>query len=209
MFDAGCGIGILSLALKLLGYNVEGGDKYLFVAGTPYFCPELPRLQTIWSQEKLSISSKDMLTDSVEQKYDCVISIATIEHQKDTEWFIQKIIQHISSGGYLYMATPNIAHLLNRVRFLFGRSPMTHNLRDFFSAGENYTGHWREYTLKELKSISEWSNLEIIMARNMQSARPFRRFKNFRELYVDFFRLLSYLIPGTKDTNLIFAKVKR
>lgn len=205
IFDAGCGIGILDLALTLLGYRVEGGDKYLFTKDNPYYISDLDKLQQIWNTHQLKITNKDIITENFEKKYDVIISIATIEHQKDPKNFLKKIIDNTRSGGYIYIATPNLTHLLNRIRFFCGRAPLG-NLADFFENGENFNGHWREYTLFELKGFYHWLNVDIIEARNIQSIKPNFNFKNLRDLHVNFFRLLSYLFPGCRDTNIILVK---
>ena len=69
-----------------------------------------------------------------------------------------------------------------------------------------FVGHWREYSLAELKFFYQWSGLEIIETENIQSIRP-RVFGIWgRGIYVNFFRLLSYVLPGMRDTNIIFGK---
>ena len=45
IFDAGCGIGILDMALTLLEYKVEGGDKYLFATDSNFAVNDLEKLQ--------------------------------------------------------------------------------------------------------------------------------------------------------------------
>lgn len=206
IFDAGCGIGILALALTLPGYKVEGGDKYLFLPDNEFGIKDMQKLQNIWREHDLKITNKDILTDTIDKQYDVVISIATIEHQRHPKKFLQKLAGVVKDGGYIYVAAPNISHLLNRIRSLFGRSPLSGNLEDFFKQGESFTGHWREYTLDELRQMCEWCDLEIVEACNVQSMRPKLRVKSARTLYVNIFRLLSYIIPGARDTNLIFCK---
>ncbi|PIR93545.1 hypothetical protein COT99_00035 [Candidatus Falkowbacteria bacterium CG10_big_fil_rev_8_21_14_0_10_43_10] len=205
IFDAGCGIGILALALTLLGYKVEGGDKYLFTFGSKFAVDDIEKLRTIWKKYNLRISEKDILTDEISQKYDAIISIATIEHQRNPKLFLEKLKNAVKDGGHIYIATPNISHLLNRARFLFGLSPMSGHLKQWFEQGENFTGHFREYTLSELRQMSEWSGLQIVVAKNVQSMRPNIK-SGLRAIYMNLFRLLSFILPGAGDTNLILCK---
>lgn len=209
ILDAGCGIGILSVALLLLGYNIEGADKYIFQPNNQYSIGDIAQLQAVWKKFGLRITERDFILESIPQSFDCIISIATIEHIKDPKFFLSTLQTQLMPGGSLYVATPNLAHLLNRIRFLFGRSPMLHTIRQFFEEGDRFTGHWREYTLPELIYFFEWLGFDNIKGVTMQSMPPFRRFKNMRELRVDFARLLAYILPGTGDTNIIFARRKK
>lgn len=204
IFDAGCGIGILDLALIQLGYKVDGADKHLFNQNNPFYVNNLDGLKNIWEKYNLKIFHKDITTENMGKKYDVVISVATIEHQKDPKTFLNNLLQILNMGGLLYLATPNVLHLLNRLRFLFGRPPIG-NLKNFFENGECFAGHWREYTLSELEKFYQWLGLEIIESKNVQSMKPFINFKKPRSIYVSLFIILSRLFPNCGDTNMILG----
>jgi SAM-dependent methyltransferase len=186
IFDAGSGRGVLTLALKLLGYHVSGGDK------------------KIYPDAVFPVQKFDILKDEPEKQYDAVISIATLEHQTNPALFLKKLLAMVKDNGYIYLATPNVTHLLNRARFFFGEPPLG-NLKELMSE-ENFTGHVREYSMKELKQMCEWSGIKIILAKNRQETKPNFNFRNFRGVYVNFFRLLSYLIPGARESNIILGR---
>lgn len=204
ILDVGCGIGILALALVILGYNIDGVDKFIFQGNNSYSA-DIGELSSIWSKNNLKISNADISADSVIAKYDVVISVAAIEHQQYPKQFIQQMMNKMDDGGYIYVATPNTAHLLNRIRFLFGR-PLLGNLKEFFDNGTMFVGHWREYSLTELIFFFKWSGLEIIKSKNIQSVRPTMPSVYGRGVYVNFLRLLSYILPGMRDTNIIFGR---
>ncbi len=206
ILDVGCGIGILDVALTLLSYRVTGIDKYVFEPNTSFSVDAIDGLKRIWGEQGFSILPKNILQDDVGQTYGAVISIATIEHQKDPKRFLEGMLRATKPGGLIYLATPNISHLLNRARFLFGRSPMSAHLPGQFNRGQAYVGHWREYTLAELHGMFEWLDIRVLFKHNVQSMQP--RFKRFsvRSWYVSVFRLLSYLILGSRDTNIIIGQ---
>lgn len=206
ILDVGCGIGILDLALILLGYKVTGVDKYLFEANNSFSIDNISGLRRVWAEQGLVILPKDILRDNLGKQYGAIISIATIEHQKDPKRFLEGLLAALDSGGLLYIATPNISHLLNRVRFVFGRSPLSGHLENWFNKGESFEGHWREYALKELKAMFTWLNIAIVGARNVQSLRPHFKLTSWRSWYVGKLRLLAYLLPGTGDTNIIIGR---
>jgi 2-polyprenyl-3-methyl-5-hydroxy-6-metoxy-1,4-benzoquinol methylase len=208
ILDVGCGIGILDIALLLLGYKVCGIDKYVFEQNNSFSIQDLSGLRRIWDRQGLEILPKDVLEDDIRKQHDAVISIATIEHQKDPKKFLDRLLFITKSHGFMYIATPNASHLLNRVRFLFGLSPMSAHLPVFFTRGKHYEGHWREYTLDELRQMFVWLNTELVVADNIQSMLPKFRLGSLRSIYVNIFRLLSYILPGSRDTNIIIGRKK-
>ncbi|MBI2050356.1 MAG: methyltransferase domain-containing protein [Parcubacteria group bacterium] len=206
ILDVGCGIGILDVALILLGYNVMGVDKYMFEPNNTFGIRDIEGLKAVWEEHGLSIVPKDILRDDVGGTYGAVISIATIEHQKDPKRFLGCMLDVLEPAGLLYIATPNISHLLNRIRLLFGRSPVSGHLPNFFNRGENYEGHWREYTLSELAHMFDWLGVSSIQTCNVQSMRIQLSLASVRSWYVSLFRMLAYMIPGTRDTNIIIGR---
>jgi len=203
VFDAGCGIGILALALSLLGYQVAGGDKFIFQNNNQFTVHELKKLQAVWYMHNLNIIEFDFLINNLDKKYDMVVSVATIEHQINVKIFLRQLFNMVKSNGFLYIATPNVTHLLNRLRFLFGRTPLFHSLKQFYDQGEHFTGHWREYNLCELEKMCEWGDYKVVLAKNKQGLRP--HFK-LRFLHIQLCRLFSYIFPMFGDTSLIVVK---
>lgn len=208
VLDIGSGIGIFALALSKLGYNVIGLDKYIFQPDN-YLSVEkmgIDGLQKIWEKNNLSIINDDVFNFSADEKFDCVINIAVLEHQKSPKKFIELCLKYLKSDGYFFCVVPNMVDLLNRVRFLFGRSACR-DLKPFFEAGENFVGHWREYTIKEMVQMMEWSGLEVIEAKNYRTSPLFNRKDKFpRNVLLAFFRLLADLIPGARETNTVLAR---
>lgn len=205
ILDAGCGIGILALAFRLLGYNIEGVDKYVFKLNNEFFSGDLAKLRQIWLEYGLNIIDKDILVDEIGKKYHVVISIATLEHQKNIKLFLGKLLNYLENGGFIYIDTPNVANLLNRFRFLCGRSPLG-NIEDFFRGGEDFNGHWREYSMEEVKKMSKLSGINIIQAVNPQTQMAKLDLGSPRRTYLNLFRLLSLLVPGARDANIIWGQ---
>lgn len=204
IFDAGCGLGILAMALTFLDYNVEGGDKYIFEGKNTYSIQDIEGIRKLWVDYGLEIKNIDILKDDIGKKYGAVISIATLEHQVNPKLFLSRLKEIIVDGGYIYIATPNITHLLNRIRFLFGRPPLG-NLEELFNKID-FTGHVREYTLGELKQMFEWSGIKIVEAKNRQEIKPKINFKNFRNFYVNLLRCFAYFVPSARDANVILGR---
>ena len=97
---------------------------------------------------------------------------------------------------------------LNRCRVMCGRSAFR-DLKPFFDTGENFVGHWREYTLREMVQMAEWSGMEIIKAKNYRTSALFNGKDKFpRNIMLALFRLLSDMIPGARETNTVLARYK-
>jgi 2-polyprenyl-3-methyl-5-hydroxy-6-metoxy-1,4-benzoquinol methylase len=208
ILDIGSGIGILALALTKFGYKVDGLDKYIFLPDTYISLgPDaLEKLQEIWQKNTITIFNKDVFEFEANEKYDCVINIAVIEHQRDPKKFLAACSANLKVGGYFFCVTPNMVDLLNRLRVLVGRSAFR-DLKPFFESGEKFVGHWREYTLDELKKMCYWSSLTIIEARNYRTSSYFNKKNSIsRSLFLTIFRLIAIFIPGSRDTNSIMCK---
>jgi len=93
--------------------------------------------------------------------------------------------------------------MLRRIRFVFGRSPLW-DVKDYYDLGEQFTGHWREYTMKELKQMCIWSGLEVVGAWNKNMLTPFKW--RLRKLPRVVARWLSVLAPGSRDMNFILCR---
>ena len=78
MLDVGCGIGILDVALQLLGYRVTGVDKYLFKEDNSFTVADRAGLERVWAERRLRVLPGDIIQDEVGERFDAVISIATI-----------------------------------------------------------------------------------------------------------------------------------
>ncbi len=204
IIDVGCGIGILALALKNLGYYVVGIDKYVFEPRNSYNVADIENLKKIWKKGGLDISSGDLFNSTQNTGFDVALSIAVIEHQKDVKGFIENLSGYVKKDGKIYVATPNVSNFLNRFRMLLGKAPMS-NIASFLKAGEGFNGHWREYTIAELKTIAQISGLEIIEIGNKQTTKPYFS-TNFRKWHVSLARFGGYVFPGTGDTNYIWMK---
>lgn len=151
ILDIGCGQGKLVSDLQNRGYEIEGIDIFKDQYSVPVEVIEK------WNKNDLKIINHDLY--SPDKKYDAVVSMAVVEHQQNPFKFMEAVYGWLNIDGVAYIATPNIANLKNRIRFLLGRPPVD-NLKEL--KDENFRGHWREYTHRELKSLAEQSGFEIL-----------------------------------------------
>lgn len=212
ILDLGTGIGIMPLALKFLGLNSYGQDYYIFPEnGNQMFgVSDIDKLKDIWTKNNLIISNKNIYASDFDfhtESFDFILSEATIEHLKDPKKFIEQIIYFLKPNGYLLISTPNLTTLLKRLRFLLGKSP-NWPIEDFYKAGDAFTGHWREYTLRELKYICQASDLKIIQTYNKNLLSGFKNLKEWQKNYRALIALIANLIPGSCEMNYILCQKK-
>lgn len=210
VIDIGCYIGILPLALRNLGYNASGNDKYIFYSresGNSYGFTdsELNTLKKIWSKYDLVIDSVDIAKEKSTRTYDIVLSIATLEHQPYPKLFLENIASFAGPGGYIYIATPNAVKLANRLRILLGRPPMS-NIEEFYINAKHFNGHWREYTPKEVAMMGRLSGLEVIKAVAQQTEPVGFQINRPKKWGRSIARLLAKYISGTGDSAIVLFK---
>jgi len=171
IIDLGCGIGILAIALKLLGYkHVYGADRDVFLSNTDYTIADIDQLKAVWEKADVIITPS---IDDLNIKADFVVSIAVIEHQPYPKEYFASLTQVMKKGAHVYIATPNISNFKNRIRVLIGRAPVV-TLEKWYKDARNFVGHWHEYTLAELMQVCELGGLHIINCESEQTHKsPF------------------------------------
>jgi SAM-dependent methyltransferase len=79
---------------------------------------------------------------------------------------LQEINRILKDDGLLYLTTPNMASLKNRLALLRGRS-IHNSIRDYFAQLDKNDNmivglHWREYTAEEVKEMLERLGFEVV-----------------------------------------------
>jgi len=212
ILDVGTGIGLTPLSLQKLGAHAFGLDFYIFPKNqnNMFNNQSIEKIKKIWQRNNIHILDKSIYDNNLpwpNKYFDIVLSEAMIEHLKDPKKFIEQCGKFLKPRGYLLISTPNPATLLKRLRFLLGRSP-NWPIESYYNAGENFTGHWREYTIKELIYMCQTSGFEIVKTYNKNLLASFKKIsawhKNFQALIV----LISSIFPKTKEMNYILCRKK-
>lgn len=208
--DFGCGVGVLSLALVKLGYQVAGIEKYVFSGdeSAMYQESDIESLKKIWQGNKFLVHNYDVtkpLPLDFFGQYDVVINTALIEHLKSPRKFLESAFSLLTPGGIIITMTPNVAVFYKRLRFLLGLSPWW-DIKSFFALDEeSFVGHWREYTKMELIYMHEQVGFKILRTLNRDIFSLWRKI-NPRNIWHLFLRYFFYWVPQSREVHIIIAK---
>lgn len=167
VFDAGCGAGVVSLALRRLGARVtvfdtfaEYGDTDENQMGTAGDIVSRFAANGIDAHEGSLVSSPLPVPEGT---CDVVLFLAVIEHLHESPCrVLASLARLLKPGGLLVVTTPNHAWIRTRLRLLSGRT--VHDpLPDWWRTP--FSGHVREYTMPELTQMLEWTGLRVRVAR--------------------------------------------
>lgn len=210
VLDVGTGIGIIPLTLKKLGIDATGLDYYVLPEheNEMFKVADIEQLKNIWQANKLQMLHSNIYNTEIPKNvtgYNVIISEATIEHVKDPRQFLETCRKLLVPKGTLVLTTPNIATLVKRLRFLFGLSP-NWPIADFYRDGENFTGHWREYTMPELKFMCQSSGFEILETYNKNFLTPYKGIREWKKNLRALASSLSLAIPGSREMHYLVCK---
>jgi hypothetical protein len=110
-----------------------------------------------WEHYHCNLNDVDFNWTSV-GKYHVVILAEVLEHLYVAPRItLRNLVSILEPGGHLIIQTPNAASLEKRVKLLFGVNPYE-MIRD----NPTNPGHYREYTVKELRGLIEECRLHVL-----------------------------------------------
>ena len=94
----------------------------------------------------------------ITERFDLIVFAETIEHLTIApEYPLLFLASLLNSNGILLLTTPNAVTFSKRLKFLCGRNPF----EQIRLLSEN-PGHYREYTLAEMRDIGRRCNLKVV-----------------------------------------------
>lgn len=146
LLDIGCGGGQIDKKFIDLGYDVYGTDISR---------ENLIRAKKIGVRVKQSDANRSLPYGS--GFFSVVFAGEIIEHLFDTRIFLSEIQRVLRAGGLLILTTPNLAHLPDRCKFLFGISPSQIQPLHMF-----LRFHIRPFTFQTLRDALKMAKFNVI-----------------------------------------------
>ena len=191
VLDAGTGLGVIPLTLNRLGIEAFACDH-----------PREERFRPLFQVEGIPYQSVDFMQGELpypNEFFNVVIFKDVIEHfpfsPKQTLEGFHRILR---PEGFLFLVTPNLARLSSRVRLLLGKS--VHPPADlFFNSEFPFHGHYREYTVRELKRILNSVKFRVLRTKYTQQSdilfllQERKKFKRNRFQQISWKQILALL----------------
>ena len=141
--------------------------------------------------------------------FDLVIFTEVLEHIFNPPTEVLREVRRImrGGGGKLILSVPNIATLYNRIKLLFGITPLGNPDELMKKTWVHGHGHIHEYTMKEIASLLEACNFTISSKKFLQP-RVVDDFKKSNKsgtlpLIRGIYHAVGFLIPPFRATNYI------
>jgi SAM-dependent methyltransferase len=130
-------------------------------------------------------------------KMDVVIMGEVLEHLHTSPIHVLSFIRSfLKPGGLLILGTPNAVCLENRLKMLFGKNPF-----ELIRLDKHNPGHFREYTVAELKALGQEAGLRLT---DHETSNYFARFTSKGR----FFDKLTDLLPQSfrRGINAVYTR---
>lgn len=155
VLEIGAFFGAVCIALTRLGYNVTAADIPEYI--------ELP--EQVKRYARHGISTKGVRLENYklpfeDESFDVLIMCEVLEHLNFNPLpLIKEINRILKPNGLFYLSLPNLARAKNRLLLLQGKAPGV-TVGEFYaqldpSQAVIANGHWREYTMSEVKELLE------------------------------------------------------
>ncbi|TAK04887.1 class I SAM-dependent methyltransferase [Patescibacteria group bacterium] len=206
VLELGSSVGIHLVAARRAGASEAVGlDKFIFPeSGESPFRHDTAThagLARVWQAEGVRVLAHDLADPFPfpDRSFDLVTCHAAIEHFHGIhKQVFAEAFRVLAPGGHFVFSTPNIASLLKRVRFVLGRSP-NWDIKDYFDAGTDFTGHVREFTVAECRAMLAWSGFVPVSVVARPGYFRWRWLRNPRKMHHVFFQAASLLSPRWGD----------
>ena len=183
--EIGCGTGMTLQALK------AGGAEYVAGVDINKEAVALASEKNIDEVFALDVERSDL--PFADAAFDCMIFGDVLEHLYNPWDTLKKMTRYLKKGGYVLASIPNIKHYPILVNLVF-RDAWT-----YVDEGVLDNSHLRFFTLKEMKKLMGYANLEIVRVQGNQFAS--RKFMLLNYLCCDRLRpftVLQYCILAKK-----------
>lgn len=216
VLDVGAAPGHMSVTLAEAGYNVTGIVMNL----DEYWEPDQRQFARQFQEASVAIVRADIANEPFplpDKSFDTVLFTEVLEHIGTFPLNVMKeIFRVLAPGGIMILTTPNVWHLSNRIRCIFGKTPFV-SLEDMISLPVHMR-HSREYKKAEVETLvtmggfeivrSEYRNWHLWVTMNPETSRFENRFRliSWHQLGKLLINPIKMIIPCVRDSILIVAR---
>jgi len=202
ILDFGCGpcdkIGVLSF----LGFNCSACDD----------------LQDDWHQKENNLQkilnfSKSLNIEfyksdgqsipNINETFDMIMLNDVIEHLHNSpRSLLLSLLDKLNDNGILLITVPNAGNIRKRLALLFGKTNMP-NFSEYYWSGDPWRGHVREYVYNDLKQLSEFLNLTIIILKGKN-----HMLEKVPGILLPLYKIITSIFTDWRDSWLLVAQKK-
>lgn len=201
IIDIGFFIPVVPIALAKLGYHVESIEKL------ELYEDSLNELIDFASHNYgIKVHDLDIINDEIQpliNRYDGVILSAFLEHLNGSPKALLEKARILGTENALFwISVPNAASFKKRLLMLLKGVPPFPPISDYYNSDYPFTGHNREYTMRDLKFVLEKSGFDIISIEGCN--RSLRASSSIKEFLM---RMVSQVnVDSTKESLVAIAR---
>jgi 2-polyprenyl-3-methyl-5-hydroxy-6-metoxy-1,4-benzoquinol methylase len=165
VLDVGAGAGVVSLALSVAGAECHVMDTwYEYSDDRDNQMGSVDDILSRFQSRGMTINHHNILNvpwNYPDASFDVVLFLAVIEHLPESpDRVLREIRRVLKPNGHLVLTTPNVCCLANRLKMLGGQT-IHFPLRMWYGV-HPFTGHYREYTIAEVKEMLRLSGFKLL-----------------------------------------------
>jgi 2-polyprenyl-3-methyl-5-hydroxy-6-metoxy-1,4-benzoquinol methylase len=197
--DVGGFWGVFPITLKKFGFEVT------LTESLRYYGAAFSGLFNFIAEQGVNIVDYDPFqTTPFPDRYDAVTVMAVLEHYPHSLKVLMKnLTSMMRPEGSLFIEVPNIAYWPKRWNLLLGKSPLT-PLQDIYKSETPYIGHHHEFTISELRTLVELSDLTVqkeFFITYSSSRNPLKRI-----FYKPAETIIQWVWPETREVLAVLCK---
>ncbi len=181
ILDFGSGKNDITTIIKRSGYeNIDAFDD----CNDVWYNLDNKKILQDYSK-KQGFSFYDNFEQLSGKKYDLILLLDVIEHIPRPKSLLKSIINLLDTNGRIFITVPNSVSIRKRLSVLVGKTNYA-NYDEFYDE-DDYRGHWREYSIDDLKKMTKKISFDIEFISGFNGIIPKGNLKYF------FFKYFLYL----------------